>query len=162
MALRVGILGAGQAGERHAVGFSNCHGAKLEAVADVDQKRASNLAERFDMTAFTDWRAMLKTDLDILVVSLPHNMHVAPAEAAAEQGINVLMEKPIATTLDDAKRIVDVCNEARVKLSISFVHRFREELQVAHHWLKKGYLGKPQIVRETMGGATRQAFVRVG
>ena len=120
MALRVGIIGAGQAGERHAVGFTACKGAKLVGVADVAKNRAATLAERFDAKAYTDWREMFNADLDIVVVSLPHNMHVAPAEAAAERGVHVLMEKPIATTMADAERMVEVCKEADVKLTISF------------------------------------------
>ena len=152
MTLRVGIIGAGQAGERHAVGFATCRGANLVGMADVVEDRAAALANRFEATPYTDWRDMLEAGLDILVVSLPHNLHVAPAEAAAERGVHVLMEKPIATTLADAERIVRVCKDADVKLTVSFVHRFREELQTARGWLEQGLIGTPQVVRETMGG----------
>jgi predicted dehydrogenase len=152
MTLRVGIIGAGQAGERHAVGFAACEGAQLVGIADIDQGRADTLATRFDAKAFTDWHKLLDEKLDILVVSLPHNMHVAPTEAAAARGIHVLMEKPIATTLEDAKRIVQVCHDAQVKLSISFVHRFREELQVAKAWLEAGHVGTVHVACESMGG----------
>ena len=131
MALRVGIIGAGQAGERHAVGFAACRGAELVSVADVAENRAVALANRFEATPYTDWREMFNADLDILVVSLPHNMHVAPAEASAERDVHVLTEKPIATTMADAERIVEVCKKADVNLTISFVHRFREEPQTA-------------------------------
>ena len=150
--LRVGIIGAGQAGERHAAGFAACDGAELVGIADNVEDRAVALAHRFEAEAYVDWQEMLDDDLDILVVSLPHNLHVAPTEAAAERGIHVLMEKPIATTLEDAERIVQVCAEAKVKLTVSFVHRFREELQVAQRWLEEGQLGTPQVIRETMGG----------
>lgn len=150
--LRVGIIGAGQAGERHAVGFAATEGATLVAIADVVEVRASELASRFGAEAFTDWREMLSAGLDILVVSLPHNMHVEPALAAAEHGVHVLMEKPLATTLEDAEKIVEVSKSAGVKLTISFVHRFREELQIARRWIDEGQLGKAQILRETMNG----------
>jgi predicted dehydrogenase len=150
--LRVGIIGAGQAGERHAVGFAATQGAKLAGIADVMEVRAAELSSRFGAKAFTDWHEMLDAGLDILVVCLPHNMHVKPALAAAEHGTHVLMEKPIATTLEDAKQILEVCKSASVKLTISFVHRFREELQLAHRWLDEGQLGKAQILRETMNG----------
>lgn len=152
MTLHVGIIGAGQAGERHAVGFAACDNAKLVGIADIAEERAAALSNRFEAKAYADWQEMLDANLDIIVVSLPHNMHVAPTEAAAKRGIHVLMEKPIATTLEDAKRIVQVCKEAEVKLTISFVHRFREELQVARRWLDEGHIGKPQVIRENMGG----------
>ena len=150
--LRVGIIGAGQAGERHAVGFDQTATTQVVAVADLDAPRAHALAMRFNATAFTDWRAMLAHGLDILVVCLPHHLHVAPAEAAAAQGIHLLMEKPIATTLADGQRILAVCAAANVKLTISFVHRYREEVQLLKQWLTAGALGVPQTVRETMNG----------
>lgn len=154
MTLRVGIIGAGQVGERHAVGFAMCKDAKLVGVADIAKERAAALANRFGAEPYTDWQEMLDTDLDIdiVVVSLPHSMHVAPTEAAAKSGVHILMEKPIATTLDNAKRIVQVCEKEKVKLTVSFVHRFREELQVVRRWLNEGHVGKPQVVRENMGG----------
>jgi predicted dehydrogenase len=93
---------------------------------------------------------MLDAGLDILVVSLPHNQHLEPTEAAAQRGVHVLMEKPLATTLEDARRMVTLCKSAGVTLSVSFVHRYREELLLAHRWLQEGRLGEPQVLRETM------------
>jgi len=152
MKQRVGILGAGQAGERHAAGFAMTDGAVIVGVADSNEARAQKLARQVDAAPFSDWRELLSTGLDILVVSLPHNLHVEPAEAAAAQGIHLLMEKPIATTLSDGHRIVDACRNAGVKLTISFVHRYREEVRAAKRWLDQGLLGTPRLVRETMGG----------
>ncbi|MBV7334506.1 Gfo/Idh/MocA family oxidoreductase [Chloroflexi bacterium TSY] len=152
MTLRVGIIGAGQAGERHAFGFAQTEKTEVTAIADLVPERVNALAARFDAEAHTDWRTMVDRGLDILVVSLPHNMHVAPAEAAAERGIHLLMEKPIATTLTDGQRILDVCQAANVKITISFVHRYREEVQLLKQWLDTGMVGVPQTVRETMNG----------
>ncbi len=150
--LRVGIIGAGQAGERHAVGFAATPGTTLVGVADLAEDRALGLTQQVGGRAFRDWRELLEAGLDILVVSLPHNMHVEPAEEAAARGVHVLMEKPLATTLEDARRIVTVCEDAGVKLTISFVHRFREELQQARRWLDAGLLGDPLVASERMGG----------
>jgi predicted dehydrogenase len=62
------------------------------------------------------------------------------------------MEKPIAITLDDGRKIVEVCERADVKLTISFVHRYREELRLARRWIDEGAIGNPMVARETMGG----------
>jgi predicted dehydrogenase len=162
MNLRVGIIGAGQAGERHAVGFAATPGATLVGIADVVETRASALAGRYGVPTFTDWRRMLDQGLDILVVSLPHNLHVAPAEAAAAQGVHVLMEKPIATTIADGERIVAACAAGGVKLSLSFVHRFRDELKAARRWLDEGQFGQPHLACEVMnsqGGAHLPSWV---
>jgi predicted dehydrogenase len=150
MTLRVGIVGAGQVGERQAVGFAATAGAEVVGVADIALERAEALTGRFGGKAFADWRHLMDRDLDILVVCLPHNNHVEPTRAAAELGVHVLMEKPIATNLEDGRRIVDLCHEAGVKLTISFVHRFRDECQFARQWLDEGRIGSPQIVRGVM------------
>jgi predicted dehydrogenase len=65
------------------------------------------------------------------------------------------MEKPIATRLEDAQRIVDVCRQSGVKLTTSFVHRFRDECQFARQWLDEGHLGAPQVIREVMNAPRR-------
>jgi predicted dehydrogenase len=148
--MHVGIIGAGQAGGRHAAGFAATGEARLVGVADLAVERASKLAEQHGARAYSDWRYLLEEPLDILVVCLPHNLHVAPAEAAAAQGVHVLMEKPLATTLADAARIVEVCRSGKVKLTVSFVHRFRDELRAMKGWLDAGEIGVPHLARETM------------
>jgi predicted dehydrogenase len=150
MTLRVGIIGAGQVGERQAVGFTAAKGAEVVGVADIVLDRATALTERFGGVAVADWRQLMDLDLDILAVCLPHNNHVEPTEAAAERGVHVLMEKPLATTLHDGQRIVNLCYEAGVKLTVSFVHRFRDECQFARQWLDEGRIGSPQIIRGVM------------
>lgn len=151
MSLRVGIAGAGQAGDHHAIGFAATEGAEVVAIADLNQELARSVAERYGARAVSDWRSLLELEIDILVVALPHNLHLEPAEAAAERGIHVLMEKPIAISLADGRRIVEVCERAGVKLTISFVHRYREELQLARSWIDAGEVGTPMVARETMG-----------
>lgn len=150
MALRVGIIGAGQVGERQAIGFAATRGSQVVGIADIVLERAATLTECYGGLAVTDWRQLLDLNLDILVVCLPHNNHVEPTRAAAERGVHVLMEKPIATTLEDGQLIVDLCANAGVKLTMSFVHRFRDECQFARQWLNEGRIGQPQIVRGVM------------
>ena len=82
MSLRVGIAGAGQAGDHHAVGFAATDGAEGVAIADLNEELARSVADRYGARAVTDWRSMLDLELDILVVALPHNLHLEPAEAA--------------------------------------------------------------------------------
>jgi predicted dehydrogenase len=155
VSLRIGVAGAGQAGERHAIGFAGCDGAEVVGVADLDLERATAVAAPHGARALTDWRDLLDLDLDVLVVALPHHLHLEPAETAAAAGVHLLMEKPIATTLDEGRRIVEVCERAGVKLTIGFVHRFREEVQAAKRWIDEGALGTPLMAHETMAGRAR-------
>ena len=146
--MRIGVIGAGQAGERNALGFQAVADVDVVGVADTNSARANSLARAVGATSMHDWRDLFALGLDIVVVALPHSMHVEPAVIAAKYGAHVLMEKPIATTVDDGRRIVDVCGENGIKLAVSFVHRFRKESDLAKRWLTT--LGQPQVARECM------------
>jgi predicted dehydrogenase len=147
MSARIGVIGAGKAGERQADGFARQSDARIVGIADIDEARAARLAANFGAAAVTDWRELSGLGLDVLVVATPHAFHVAPAEMAAAKGVHLMLEKPLATTLADAQRIVDVSREAGIRLSVSFVHRFREEVRLAKEWLAGA--GPLQIGRET-------------
>jgi len=158
MSVRIGVLGAGQAGGRQAHGFALHREARIVGVADLDPVRAAALAERHGARAVADYDALLGLGVDVLVVATPHALHVAPALAAAERGVHVMMEKPIATTLRDAHTIVDACGEAGVWLATSFVHRFREESVRAAGWLADA--GAAHLARETVNGQVTPAHPR--
>jgi predicted dehydrogenase len=149
---RVGVIGAGQAGERQALGFAAHPEAAVVGVADLDPARAQALAATVGGRAVGAWPELFDVGIDVLVVATPHHVHVAPTEAAAARGVHVMMEKPIATTLADAERIVAATRDAGVRLATSFVHRFREEAVRAKRWVEAA--GPLQVGRETM--ATRR------
>jgi UDP-N-acetyl-2-amino-2-deoxyglucuronate dehydrogenase len=149
---RIGVIGAGQAGERQALGFAAHPDAAVVGVADLDPTRAEALAARVGGRAVGAWQDLFDLGLDVLVVATPHHLHVAPTEAAAARGVHVMMEKPLATTLADADRIVAVARDAGIRLATSFVHRFREESVQAKRFV--GAAGPLQVGRETM--ATRR------
>lgn len=158
MSLRVGIVGAGQAGERQAIGFAAHPDAEVVGIADLDEARGTALAATLGAASVREWRDLFALGVDVLVVALPHDQHVVPAEEAARQGVHVVMEKPIATTLDDAQRIVRACRDADVQLALSFVHRFREEVVRAKAWLELA--GAPQVARESMASQRTSAHPR--
>lgn len=149
---RIGVIGAGQAGERQALGFAAHPEAAVVGVADLDATRAEVLAARVGGRAVGDWNELFDLGIDALVVATPHHVHVAPTVAAAERGVHVMMEKPIATTLADADRIVAASRGAGIRLATSFVHRFREEAIRAKRFVAAA--GPLQVGRETM--ATRR------
>ncbi len=145
MTLRIGILGAGQAGSRHIAGFKDLERVQIVSVADADPERARKEAARCEATAYQDWRKVIEdsTGLDAVVVALPHHMHEAAACLAAAHELHVLMEKPMGTTVSEGSRIVEACDQAGVKLMIGFVHRFRTEAEWAREWIGSGKIGVP-------------------
>ena len=156
--LNVAIIGAGEVGEKHALAFRRLGSAvRLVGIADVNTQRAAALAAACETEPFANYETMLDLEPDLAIIGVPHHLHREAAAAAAQRGIHLLMEKPLAHTLEDAYAIVDIARTHAVGLSVGFVHRFRMEFQRAHEVIKQGKLGTPAIAFDTFctGGGTR-------
>lgn len=149
-ALEVGILGAGQVGWKHARAFAQCAGVRVMGVADIDESRAAELARVYDAAGFTDYRRLLDQAPDIAVICLPHHLHVDAGIAAAEAGCDILMEKPLADTLEGARLVVDICKNCNVFLTVGFVHRFRTEFKQARRLISAGEIGTPAMAIDNL------------
>jgi predicted dehydrogenase len=124
MMLRVGLLGPGGIGARHAGAVMQLRDRmKLVACCGRDARRALEFADRFGGTAFTDFDRMLaKASLDLLIVALPPFAHAGEVEAAARAGVNLLVEKPIALDLGRAATMVAAADQ--VIAACGFMYRF--------------------------------------
>lgn len=155
--LTVAIIGAGQVAQQHARAFSQLGpDVVIVGVADIDSDKANELAADCGANAFTDYQELLALEPDVAVVCLPHHLHREVGVAAAGVGCHVLMEKPLANTLEDAQAIIDVCRQHDVVLTVSFVHRYRVELQRARQLIAHGEIGKPATAIDnfcSQGGA---------
>jgi len=144
--LTVAIIGAGQVGTRHAQAFSQIDAnVRVLGIADVDERRATELASTCGGRSFTRYQALLELAPDIAVICLPHNLHLAAGVDAAQAGCHVLMEKPLAHTMEDARAIVETCRSSGVLLTVSFVHRYRMEFLKAKELIAGGKIGTPAL-----------------
>lgn len=142
----VAIIGAGQVAANQSRGFAQLTPAvEIAGVADINEQRASELAATYGTRAFTDYRALLDLRPDIAVICLPHHLHIEAALAAVDAGCHILMEKPLAHTLEDARTIVATCRRSGRRLATSFVHRFRDEWQQAQRLIAEGRIGNPAL-----------------
>jgi predicted dehydrogenase len=160
--LRVGLIGAGQVAERHAAAFAACPEASVTAVADPDRARGERLAAECEARWLASAGELLASGVDAVVVCVPHDLHLEVAVAAAERGAHILLEKPIANTLDEADAILAAVERAGVRLMIGFVHRFRTEALEAARLLREGAIGEPAIVLDrfcSLGGPHPPAWV---
>jgi predicted dehydrogenase len=109
--VRVGIIGAGYIGDRHATNLLGFDDVDVVAVADVAGARAETLAARCDAHAYDDWEAMLRRErMDALYICVPPFAHGAPEHGAIDMGLPFLVEKPLAVdlaTADDIARRVE-------------------------------------------------------
>lgn len=126
--LRVGVLGCGNIGARHAGAVRGLPD-ELELIACCgrDLERTQAFAAQHGGAAFTDFEHMLdQSRLDLLIVALPPAAHACEVERAAARGINLLVEKPIAIDDDRAAAMVAAVEAAGVTAAVGFMYRFGE------------------------------------
>ena len=140
--LKIGIIGAGIAGRRHAEALARHSGALVAAVAEVDEGARHQFARSFGAQPYADYRAMLASGLDAVVICVPHVLHLPCALAAAETRTHMLMEKPIANTREEALAILDAADRAGITLMMGYVHRFRPEVSRAKELVAAGRVGR--------------------
>ena len=91
-------------------------GVEFIGIADEDLERGRHYANLYDAHLFPSYEALLATKPDGVLVCSENSKHRPLVEMAAQAGVNILCEKPLATTLEDAQAIIDVCREADVTL----------------------------------------------
>ena len=148
--VRVGIAGAGLIGAVHARAYQQIPGVELVGVADPVREKAGALAREVDCQPFHDYEALLETDIDVLSVCLPSALHLPAAEAAAKAATHIMMEKPIARTVEEADRMLAICDQAGVFLMVGFTHRFYPEMSQAKRLIEDGAIGRPLTVHDSM------------
>lgn len=143
-AVRWGILGTGRAAVSVASAIREASGAELAAVASRDEKRAVDWAAEQDCPlACGSYRQLLENrDVDAVYVAIPPGLHHEWVVAAAEHGKHVLCERPLATSIRDAMRMVDVCREYSVVLMDAVKWLHHERTFAMQQMLESGRVGK--------------------
>ncbi|QQE11990.1 Gfo/Idh/MocA family oxidoreductase [Planctomycetota bacterium] len=142
--VKYGFVGAGSiARYRHLNECAQIKNAKIVAICDIDEKRAKERASEFGGDIYTDWKIMLKeADIDAVIVSTPNNLHAPISIAASKAGKHVLVEKPMATTRTEAKRMIDAAKKAKKYLMVGQNQRLMPPHVRAKEILKSGRVGK--------------------
>jgi myo-inositol 2-dehydrogenase / D-chiro-inositol 1-dehydrogenase len=138
--VRVGILGAGFIGRIHALDLRGDARVELGGVADVVPQAAQKLAAEAGTRAFPDLAALLDSGIDAVYITTPNTLHVEPVLAALGHGVHVFSEKPMATTLEDARRIRDAARRAKGIYQIGFNRRFANVYRFAKSRIEEGHI----------------------
>lgn len=134
---RVGFIGCGGIMEEHYKHLSGMCNVKMVGHCDVDAERAKSAAERYGGEAFPDFIEMYdKAKPRAVFIAVPPFAHGAIEEAAAERGIHLFIEKPIALDAATAKRIASALQKARVLTSVGYCFRYYDTVAVARRMLK--------------------------
>lgn len=145
--LRVGVIGTGLLGTRHARVWHELPDTELVAVCDLDAARAETTANQYNARAFTDYRKMLyEVGLDAVSVATPDHLHREPVIAALAASKHVLQEKPLATNAEDSRAIVDVAAESGCVVMVNYSQRFVTDHAWLHDAIARGEIGTPRMV----------------
>jgi predicted dehydrogenase len=127
--LRIGVVGVGVMGSNHARVFAGLPGTELVAVADPDQKQADFVARTLGCTAVSDVEQLLALDVDAVTIAAPTHLHHDIALACIERGIHVMVEKPIASTVEEGRNIIAAADRVGVTLMVGHVERFNPAVE---------------------------------
>ncbi len=126
--IRAGVIGVGRMGEYHAGAYTEIHFVELVGVADIDEERLSIICERYGVEGYKDYRELLDK-VDVVTVSVPTGLHYQVARECIERGVHVLVEKPIAYTLEEARELFRLAEKKGVVLHVGHVERFNGAVQ---------------------------------
>ncbi len=151
--VRFGVIGCGSAASFHVLPFKKLEDSKVHFVAayDVNEKSVQSFSKRHGLTAFTNFDAFLKSDIDAVLIAVPHSLHAQVATAAAAAGKHVLCEKPMATTLEECDEMIKAAKSAGVKLMVAENHRFLPAHQLIKDALDRGLIGDVFLGRSYEG-----------
>ncbi|WP_108022382.1 Gfo/Idh/MocA family protein [Melghirimyces profundicolus] len=140
--IRYGIIGCGHIARKHVEAIRATDGAILSAVCDKDPERMEPyLGDGVEGTVDVE-EFLGRTDLDVVNICTPSGFHADLTVRAAEAGKHVLVEKPMALTLEDADRMIQACRENGVQLSVVHPNRFRPAIRELRKRLEAGAFGK--------------------
>jgi UDP-N-acetylglucosamine 3-dehydrogenase len=122
--LRVGVVGVGVMGSNHARVFSEIQGVKLVGVADPDAGRRGQVASAAGCPAFGEVEGLLAQRVDAVTIAAPTHLHEEIALACIAKGVHVMVEKPIASTVEEGRAIIAAARRAGVTLMVGHVERF--------------------------------------
>ena len=143
MALNFGIVGCGRIASRHADAIWARGDSRLVAVCDSGEPRATRMASQYGCDAYTDYQQMLsRQDMDVVCVCTPSGLHAAQGIEAARAGKHVIVEKPMALTLEDADALNRACDETGVKLTVVLQNRYNAAMRRLREAVDAGKMGK--------------------
>jgi predicted dehydrogenase len=149
--LRVGIVGMGAIGTVHANAYQAVEDIEIAAICDADEKALARASKAYGVSnTFSDYRELIKTDIDAVNVSVGNALHREVAVAALQAGKHVFLEKPMAMNAGEAQEIVKASGKSGKVLQIGMCWRYDSQSHLVRQYLEEGILGEIYHIRAIM------------
>ena len=141
--IKVAVIGAGMMGRNHARVYADLNNVELTGVADIDLRAAQTTARRYNAAAYAHYLRLLDNlKPDAVTIAVPTERHLEVALSVIERGIHLLLEKPIARSVDEAEQIIAAAQKANVRLMVGHIERFNPAVMALKQRLTDGELGR--------------------
>jgi UDP-N-acetyl-2-amino-2-deoxyglucuronate dehydrogenase len=155
----ISIAGCGKVAHLHAKAILEIHDARLSGVWSRTPKTAEDFALKYHTKAFSSVHKMVaENKTDLVIICTPHPFHKQPSIESAEAGANVLVEKPLASDLQDCDAIINACKNKSVKLGVISQRRWYQPVLRVKEAIGKGKIGKPILATVNMLGWRDKAY----
>jgi len=149
--INVGIIGAGFFGEKHAEAIAELPDVRLVAASRTNRTALQAFSQRFGTRGYPNYRDLLDDQqVDVVTIATPHHLHSEIAVQAAKAGKHILLEKPMAPSLEECDRILEAVAEAKVKLMVGHVNHFARAYRIAKELIDSGEMGDVVLGVSTM------------
>lgn len=167
--LNVGVIGVGFIGELHARIYSEINNTNLVAVVDINEQKGREIAGRYNCSYYPNMEELFtRSDIDAVSICLPDTLRLEPVLQAAEAGKHILLEKPIARSVEEAERIKKVAEQNGIRLMVAHVMRFDPRYVLLHDQIIDGNIGElihirakrqnPKEIQERLKGVTSMLY----
>jgi len=162
--LKVGFIGVGKVAELHLAGCQDADSIEIVAGAETDAERLKQLSQTWGFRGYLDYQEMFKREkLDIVCICTPPLSHRKICIQAAESGINILCEKPMALSIEDAEAMIAACHMAGIKFYYGSSYRCLPPCRKAKEIIEKGTLGQISLLFESyVGGSGPETWQGLG
>ena len=141
--MRVAVIGVGSMGFNHLRVYSELEGVQLAGVSDVSPERLKAITDRFAVSTYSDYRELIEKEKpEAISITVPTSDHEDVATFALKAGVHTLIEKPIAASVEEGKRIIALAKETKRLLMIGHIIRFNPAIQALKKRLDNGDLGR--------------------
>ncbi|MDC0703057.1 MULTISPECIES: Gfo/Idh/MocA family protein [Priestia] len=151
--VKIGVIGCGSiAQHRHLPEYKMNEQVELVAVCDINTERANSVAQQYGVKVYTNYEELLASGtVEAVSVCTPNYLHAPISVAALNSGVHVLCEKPMATSEEEAKAMIEAAKTNGKKLMIGHNQRFVASHQKARELIEKGEIGKIYSFRTAFG-----------